>query len=364
MTSRKRVLNLPCGQLSLPTFMPDATFGVVRSLDVNDLINCGVQAVVMNAFHLMQRPGSTVIRALGGLHGFSGWTRPIVTDSGGFQAYSLIRQNPKLGSITDKGIIFRRERSSHKIILTPEKSIQLQLGYDADVLICLDECTHVNDPYEVQQKSVERTISWAKRCKAEYERRAKQRRKPRGVRPLLFAVVQGGGCPELRKECAEALLEMGFDGFAYGGYPLDEEGRLLSETIKFTRELVPKGFPMIALGIGHPSNVLECLRTGYDLFDSSLPTRDARQGRLYRSDAHNTYGHIYIQDKKCIKRKEHISPNCDCLTCSRYSLGYLHHLFRIRDTSYLRLATIHNLRFITSLIEDFTRHPSETQRNT
>ena len=365
-SSRKRYLNLPHGRISLPTFMPDATFGVVRSVDSNDLVRCGVQAVVMNVFHLMQNPGSSVIQESGGLHRFSGWNRPIITDSGGFQAYSLIRRNPKFGSLTKKGIVFRPEGSRRKFLLTPEKSVQLQLSYGSDLAICLDDCTHVTESFQSQKESVNRTINWAKRCRVEFERRIGQMHTTEELRPFLFAVVQGGGSYELRRECAESLLEMGFDGFGYGGYPLDSKGNLLIDIIRFTRELIPAEFPMIALGVGEPGNVMKCMKIGYDLFDSSMPTRDARQGRLYvfehdffhRSEWRDEkgYSYLYIQDKKHVKNKRPASPHCDCITCSNYSLAYLHHLFRISDPLYFRLATIHNLRFITLLMEHLARH--------
>jgi queuine tRNA-ribosyltransferase len=360
--SGKRVLKLPHGRLCSPSFMPDATFGVVRSLDSADLINCHVQAVVMNAFHLMQRPGSSVIQMLGGLHAFSGWSGPIVTDSGGFQAYSLLGRNPRFGSLTNKGVFFRPEGSSRRYFLTPEKSVQLQLSFGADIVICLDDCTHVDEPLEAQRESVDRTIDWAKRCKREFQQRVEWSSEPEGERPLLFAVVQGGGSYDLRKECAESLIETGFDGFAYGGYPLDSNGNLLTDMIRFTRELFPNEFPMIALGIGQPSNVLECLKSGYDLFDSSMPTRDARQGRLYqfrreffsRSERETvTCCYVYVGDKKYFRNRNPISSSCDCRTCTSYSLAYLNHLFRIRDPLYLRLATIHNLRFMSLLMENY-----------
>src|SRR6266568_3160049 len=224
-------LQLSHGQLSLPTFLPDATVGVVRSVDSIDLEHCGIQAVVMNTFHLMQRPGSSTITALGGLHKMSGWREPIVTDSGGFQAYSLIRQNSRYGYLNDKGITFQPDGSDRKFHLSPEKSIQLQLSYGADILICLDDCTHVDDPFETQQESVKRTIDWAKRCKREFHRLIQQKKLPPEQQPLLFAVIQGGGSRELRKHCADELLEIGFDGFGYGGWPLDSEGKLLTEII-------------------------------------------------------------------------------------------------------------------------------------
>jgi len=359
--TRSRYLELPNGKIVFPAFMPDATFGAVRSLDPMDLQGCGIQAVVMNAFHLMQHPGSSVIRALGGLHKFSGWNFPIVTDSGGFQAYSLVRQNPKLGSLTEKGMVFRPAGHNEKILLTPEKSIQLQLRYGSDLLICLDDCTHVEEPLQSQQDSVRRTIKWAERCKAEFTKTTEQKHHTREHKPKLFAVVQGGDNHELREECAQSLLDVGFDGYAYGGYPLDSQGNLLTETIRFTRELIPSEFPMIALGVGAPENVGECFRVGYDLFDSSMPTRDARQGRLYvfsqgsseppLRDRKAEYSRVYVQDEKHIKSREPVSPNCDCLTCSNYSLSFLHHLYKRKDPLYLRLASIHNLRFIVLLVE-------------
>src|SRR5947209_17737978 len=227
MSEFNNSLQLSHGQLRLPTFLPDATLGVVRNVDSTDLEQCGIQAVVMNTFHLMQRPGSSTIAALGGLHRMAGWPHPIITDSGGFQAYSLIRQNAKYGYMNEKGITFRPEGSDREFHLAPEKSIQLQVASGADIVICLDDCTHVDDPFEVQQESVARTIAWAKRCKAEFDRLLQQKRLPPEKRPLLFGVIQGGGFHELRKRCAGALLEMGFDGFGFGGWPLDGKGNLL-----------------------------------------------------------------------------------------------------------------------------------------
>jgi len=263
--------------------------------------------------------------------------------------------------LNDKGIIFQPEGSSRKFHLTPEKSVQLQLSYGADIVMCLDDCTHVDDPLDEQQKSVKRTLDWARRCKQEFQRLLQQKKIPRELRPLLFAVIQGGGSRELRKRCADELLEIGFDGFGYGGWPLDSEGKLLSEIIAYTRELVPAHFPMHALGVGHPANILECVAMGYDLFDSAMPTRDARHGRLYAftNDASTPlsswgpkwFTYIYINDDKTIKNAAPISPYCDCLSCSHYSIAFLHHLFKINDGLFLRLATIHNLRFMTQLME-------------
>ena len=192
-------IDLPHGRLDLPVYLPDATYGMVRSVDAADLEGCQVQAVVMNTFHLMQKPGSSTIQALGGLHRMSGWQRPIVTDSGGFQAYSLIHQNPKFGHLDEHGLTFQPEGSDRKFQLSPEKSVQLQISYGADVVICLDDCTHVDASRAEQERSVERTVAWAQRCKDEFERLIAQKRLKAERRPLLFGVIQGGGELDLRR---------------------------------------------------------------------------------------------------------------------------------------------------------------------
>ena len=351
-------LMLPHGTLQLPTFLPDATLGVVRSLDSGDVETCGIKAVVMNGYHLMQRPGSTTVQALGGLHRMSGWPHPIITDSGGFQAYSLIRENPKNGTLSDKGITFQPDGADRKYHLSPEKSIQLQMGYGADVVICLDDCTHADDPFERQQASVARTIAWARRCKDEFERLVQQKKLPPAQIPLIFGVIQGGNSRELRQECAAALLAIGFDGYGFGGWPLDGKGNLLTEMVAYVRELVPVALPLHALGVGHPGSIAACAALGYGIFDSAMPTRDARHGRMlaFTTDATSTpwqdtwFTHVYIEDERNRKSDGPIAPFCDCLCCTRYSLGYLHHLFKVNDTLFFRLATIHNLRFMAQLM--------------
>lgn len=354
------ILNLPHGTLHLPVFLPDATLGVVRAVDSVDLRNCEVQAVVMNTYHLMQHPGSSTVQALGGLHTMSGWPRPIITDSGGFQAYSLIHENPKYGKLTNDGIVFKPDGADRKYQLTPEKCVQLQMGYDTDVVMCLDDCTHVDAPPDEQREAVRRTIAWGKRCKREFLRLVQEKKLTEAQRPRLFGVVQGGGSRELRRECAEALLEIGFDGFGYGGWPLDGEGALVTDVLAYTRELIPAHFTMHALGIGHPVNIAACYQMGYELFDSALPTRDARRGRLYTfTDASSrpTAAHkdwfrfLYVTDDKYIKASEPVSEYCDCLTCTNYSRGYLRHLYQSNDATFMRLATLHNLRFMTRLMD-------------
>ncbi|MFN2138327.1 MAG: tRNA-ribosyltransferase family protein [Candidatus Promineifilaceae bacterium] len=354
-------LQLASGHLLLPAFLPDGTQGVVRAVDGQDLLAVQVQALQMNVYHLMQRPGSSTIQALGGLHAMAGWPRPIFTDSGGFQIYSLIRQNPKYGSINDRGATFMPSGSTRKFKLTPEKSVQLQMSYGSDVVICLDDCTHVDDAPVEQEKSVARTISWAARCKEEFLRQVEGRQLAEGKRPKLVAVVQGGNDVALRRHCAEALLEIGFDGYGYGGWPLDSDGNLLDDMLGLTRELIPPVFTLHALGVGHPANVAACVALGYELFDSVMPTRDARNGRLYRFTVDpaqtrlvgdNWFEFVYVGDKNQIKNSEPICATCDCLACRHYTVGYLHHLQKIGDHLFPRLATIHNLRFMTRLMSN------------
>lgn len=347
-------LQLPHGKIKFPVFLPDGTRGVVRAVSAADLKKTQIQALVMNTFHLMLKPGATTVSALGGLHQMSAWQGPILTDSGGFQAYSLIRENPKHGSISNKGLVFRQPDTKRKYQLTPEKTIQLQLSFGADVVICLDDCTHVDDDPATQAIAVDRTIAWATRCRKEFDRLADERGLEASTRPKLFAVVQGGGDKTERQRCAEALLEIGFDGYGYGGWPLDGEYNLLEEMLGYLRELIPPQFPMHALGVGHPEYIAACARMGYQMFDSALPTRDARRGRLYTFTGAEGLGgawfrFMYIYDDQHIRASRPVSEFCDCEACSNYSRGYLHHLFKLHDHLFFRLATIHNLRFMRLL---------------
>ncbi len=354
------ILPTPHGEVALPAFFPDATRGVVRSLDAADLEACGVSGLVVCAFHLARRPGSRCVQGLGGVHRLMGWQRPIISDSGGFQVFSLIRQNPKLGTLTRREAIFRLAEGGKAERLSPEKSIQIQLRLGADILVCLDDCTHPSDPPSEQMASVVRTIEWAERCKAEFERGVgrsprKDRLKAelRTGRPVLFGVVQGGADPELRRLCARELTAMGFDGYCYGGWPFDAGGRLLTKALALTADLLPADRPRYALGIGSPGALIACARMGYNLFDCALPTRDARRGRLYvfGDEGDLSYGRLYIRDGVNRRDRGPVSGACDCLCCRAYSRAYLHHLFAIGDSLAWRLATIHNLRFYAMLME-------------
>jgi queuine tRNA-ribosyltransferase len=362
-----RLIRTAHGSIECPAFLPDATRGVVRAVDGDDLRGCHVPGLVTSTFHLMQRPGSTTIVALGGLHAMMAWRGPVMTDSGGFQAYSIIRDHPRDGNITDDGIHFWPEGRTRKFSLAPEKSIRLQVSYGADIVVCLDQCTHADDPDDVQEASVRRTIAWAKRGKTELERLRCQKNATLDTWPLLFGVIQGGRSLDLRRRCADALLALDVQGLAFGGWPVASDGHLLVDLIAFTRELTPASLPFHALGIGHPESIVACARVGCDLFDSALPTRDARRGRLYTfaGDAParandftpGWFAFLYIQDDRHTKSEMPIVPGCECACCQMHSIGYLHHLFKIGDTLFARLATIHNLFFIHQVTETFRKSP-------
>ena len=315
----------------------------------------------MNIFHLMQKPGASTVKSLGGLHKMSGWNKAIFTDSGGFQAYSLIRNNVKSGSLTNNGITFYPEGSGRKFLLTPEKCIQLQVSFGSNVVFCLDDCTHIDAPTNEQTISVERTINWADRCRKEFDRLMGEKEITPEKQPKLFGIVQGGQSIDLRNRCANALLEIGFDGYGYGGWPLDANSNLVEDMLALVRELIPDEFTTHALGIGHPPYIIRCAKIGYGLFDSAMPTRDARHGRLYRftqytslslsSKGDDWFEYVYINDKRHIKSFAPIEENCNCPTCTHYSLGYLRHLFKINDGLYHQLATQHNLVFMVRLME-------------
>jgi len=342
------------GELPLPAFLPDATRAVVRTVDARDLEDCRVDGVVVNTLHLSSHPGVSVAASAGGVHRFMGWGRPVIADSGGFQVFSLIHDSPNAGSVTERGFTYRLSPGEPKETLTPKKCIEKQFKLGADIMVCLDYCTHPDDPPAVQRESVRLTVEWGRRCKETFTRLLAGWKGP--ARPLLFAVVQGGGDRDLRRQCAEGLREIGFDGYAYGGWPVSDEGALV-EMVHYVAELTPTELPRHALGIGKPENVVRAAAMGYDIFDCVIPTRDARHKRLYvAADGFATldgkfYTNLYLRDKKHIREFHPVEEGCDCLCCRRYTRAYLHHLFEIGDGLAPRLATMHNLRFYTRLLE-------------
>jgi queuine tRNA-ribosyltransferase len=350
------------GTLAVPTFLPDATRAGVRGLTSEDLRGVGIEGVVVNAFHLLRRPGARVVQAAGGIHEFMDWSGPILSDSGGFQVWSLIRQDPSRGVIRDNEVIFREPSTGEKWTLTPERIVGLQFQLGSDIVVCLDDCTDSEAPLAEQERSVERTVKWARRCREEFDRRVSVRgRRGTGAvdPPRIFAVVQGGGIEALRRQCATALAEIGFDGYGFGGWPLAADGSLLTDALRWVAEGLPEEAPKHALGIGRPDHVVSAFALGYSIFDCALPTRDARHGRLYAfrpgwgsqrpEPGDDFYRAVRIHDPEYRVLHAPVEEGCDCLLCSRYSAAYLHHLFKVGDMSAERLATLHNLRFYVRL---------------
>ncbi len=349
-------LETPRGSLPLPAFLPDATRAVVRTLDSGDVESCGIKALMVNALHLSDSPGVTLVKQAGGIHHFMGWNGPVASDSGGFQVLSLLADRPSAGNVSGKGIRYRPPGARKQTVWGPDRCIQQQLALGADILFCLDHCTHPGQPAEMQTQSVAHTVEWSKACRESFDRRTET--VDESSRPKLFAVVQGGEDPDLRRRCADALIDIGFDGYGYGGWPVSDDGGL-TDSVGLVSELVPEDVPRHGLGIGKPENLVRAHRLGYDTFDCVLPTRDARRKRLFVASSDlasaslsnsDFYRYLYITDERFARDTSPVDPLCGCQCCRSYSRSYLHHLLKIGDSAALRLATIHNLSFYSKLM--------------
>lgn len=342
----------------LPIFLPDATRAVVRSLDVTDLDKCGVEAVVVNTFHLMLSPGAKVLESAGGVGKFMNFDGLIVSDSGGFQIMSLIHKQQIKAKITEAGINFtwRIGGIDRKILFTPEESIRTQFAIKSDIMVALDYFTDPHSTAKEQQRSVDLTLIWAKRAKAEFEKQVRQRNLTAKTRPWLMGVLQGGVNPKLRETCAVELLKINFDLYGYGGWPLDKQGHFDRVTFAHNASLTPNNKPRFALGVGKPEDIILGRRLGYDFFDCVLPTRDARHGRLYWRMNKGKVRTLNLLQGKFTQDFAPIDSTCDCFTCGSYTRGYLHHLFKAKEVLAWRLSSIHNLFFYTNLINDLRNY--------
>lgn len=333
------------GKLKLPLFFPDATKAVVRSVDSQDILNTKTQGILVNTLHLYLDLGRNVLEKFNGIGPFMNWPGALISDSGGFQVMSLAKKGS--GKITDEGVSFHLNKKK-KVLLTPEKSIDFQLQLKTDLLVVLDDFTPPGASYDEAKETVKRTLHWAVRSKAEFDKQTRGQKN----KPYLVGVVQGGFFPDLRKECTLKLAEIGFDGYGYGGWPINNEGKFDYLSAQIIVDNTPKGSLLYGLGIGKPDEVVNLFKMGYEIFDCVLPTRDARHGRLYVSDNGVKGYKFYAPDKEryyCDDEK--IDENCDCLLCQNYSRAYLRHLYKIEDLTAVRLATIHNLRFYAQLME-------------
>ncbi len=328
------------GTVETPVFMPCGTQGTVKALTPQELVQEGVELLVCNTYHLSLRPGPEVIAALGGLHRFMGWGGPILTDSGGYQVYSLAR----LRRITEEGVTFQSHLDGSSHLLTPEKAIAIQEALQADILMVLDECLPYPVSYEEAKASLERTLHWARRC----------RRAHHDGNSALFGIVQGGVFKDLRAKGAEALQEIGFDGYALGGLSVGEGTEVMYEVVSFTTPLLPEEKPRYLMGVGTPEDLVECVARGIDMFDCVLPTRHARTGSLFTSE-----GNLSLKAARYARDERPVDPTCTCYTCRNFSRAYLRHLFLANEILGLRLNTLHNLHFYLSLMEEIRRAITE-----
>ncbi|OGM08381.1 hypothetical protein A2Z67_01505 [Candidatus Woesebacteria bacterium RBG_13_36_22] len=357
---RRRIFKSQAGNFPLPIFFPDATRGYIKAVDIKDLENTKTIGILVNTYHLYKDLGISVVKKFNGIRNFMGWNGAVISDSGGFQVMTLAKRGSKKGKIDDSGVTFK-SLGDKKVMLTPEDSIRFQLDLKTDLLVVLDDFTPPNADYEEAKESVRRTVLWAKRSKEEFLRICKERKINEDQKPYLIGVVQGGDYLDLRKECTRDLVEIGFDGLGYGGWPITTEGIFNYEVAEIIADYSPSEYLLYGLGIGKPDEIVKCNKIGFQIFDCVLPTRDARHKRLYVYDADsvnkidlnaNKFYSYYVPDKeRYLKDKSPVSKACDCLLCKNYSRGYLAHLFRSKETSALRLSTIHNLRFYSLLME-------------
>ena len=330
--ARTGVLHTPHGDIQTPIFMPVGTLATVKFLDSQELDALGAQIILANTYHLWLRPGCDVLTKAGGVHNFMNYHRPMLTDSGGFQVFSLA-ENRK---ISEEGVTFKSHLDGSKLFMSPEESIRIQNIIGADIMMSFDECIPFPATYEYAKKSTERTIRWAKRGKDAHQRDDQ----------ALFGIVQGGDYQDLREMCAKALTEMNFDGYSIGGTSVGEDKETMYRMIDYAVKYLPENKPRYLMGVGAVNDLLEGVARNVDMFDCVLPTRIARHGTLMTSQ-----GRINI--KRSIYKEDFtpLDPNCDCETCRNYSRAYLHHLFRCNEGLGQRLLSIHNLRYLVSLME-------------
>ncbi len=329
---RAGVLRTAHGEVPTPAFMPVATQGTVKALGTDDLLALGARIVLSNTYHLNLRPGVRIIRRHGGLHGFMGWEGPLLTDSGGFQVYSL----GLLRTLDDEGVTFKSHLDGSPQRLTPESALAIQEALGSDVAMALDVCPPAEAAQAELRRAVELTTAWAARCRA-------ARARPE---QLLFGIVQGGTDLALRRESAGAITGLGFDGYAIGGLSVGERKAQMYETVEAVAALLPADRPRYLMGVGSPEDLVEAVALGIDLFDCVLPTRMARNGGFYAPE-----GRLNIYNARFKEQTGPVEHGCECYTCRHHSAAYLHHLFQARELLAYHLATIHNLHFYLRLME-------------
>ncbi len=357
-TARSGQIKTKNGVIDTPFFMPIATKGTVKNIMPEELESIGAQIILGNTYHLWLRPGDELIAKAGGLHNFMRWDKPILTDSGGFQVFSLgARAKTNFGKsgvkITDEGVEFCDPENGTKHFMTPEKSIEIQLNLDSDIIMVFDECPPFPASHKEVEIAVERTTAWAKRCLKYFNQKTKKIK-----RPLLFAIVQGGVYEDLRKKSAQALVEIGFDGYAIGGVAVGEPREKMAEILQWVLPILPEDKPRYLMGLGRPEEIVSAVMAGVDMFDCVIPTREGRHGRLFlrkntkKIITNNFYETININNEKFKADFAPVDAKCDCLLCKNYSRAYLRHLFAVKEPLALRLASLHNLKFYLDLMAE------------
>jgi queuine tRNA-ribosyltransferase len=380
--SRVGKIQTKSGEINTPFFMPIATKGAVKNLTPEELREIGAEIVLGNTYHLWLRPGDKLIKKSGDLHQFMNWPGPILTDSGGFQVFSLgERAKKNFGKsgvvLSEKGVEFSDPINGKKYFMSPEKSIEIQLNLGSDIIMVLDECPPFPCTYEDAKKSMELTTRWAERCKKYFEKNLKSKiqnpnykQNPKSKiqkffnRPLLFAIVQGSVYKDLREESAKQLVAMGFDGYAIGGVAVGEPREKMKEILQWVLPLLPEDKPRYLMGLGRPEEIVEAVASGVDMFDCVIPTREGRHGRLFirkgksqisnlksQKNGKNFYETININNEKYKEDFSPIDKNCDCYACRNYSRAYIRHLFAVEESLALRLVSVHNLKFYLDLMK-------------
>ena len=330
--ARRGRLELSNGTVETPVFMPVGTYGAVKTMTSEELISIGTEIILANTFHLMLRPGADVIEKFGGLHRFMHWSKPILTDSGGYQVFSLAKSR----KITEQGVHFRSPVDGEKIFLGPEEAIKMQHILDSEIVMVFDECT----PYPCSEKdasdSMKLSLKWADRSKKSHGKN----------KNALFGIIQGGMYPGLREDSLNALCEIGFDGYAIGGLSVGEPIELMLEILDRITSKMPEKKPRYLMGVGTPENIVQAVCEGIDMFDCVMPTRNARNGHLFTE-----YGDIRIKNATYKLDQLPLDETCNCYTCKNYSRAYLHHLSKTNEILGARLNTKHNLYYYQSLMK-------------
>ena len=334
--ARRGRLTLEHGVVETPVFMPVGTYGTVKGMLPRDIEEIQAQIILGNTFHLYLRPGLDVVKEHGGLHEFIKWDKPILTDSGGFQVFSL----GAMRKIKEEGVTFRSPIDGSKVFLSPEVSMEIQKVLNSDIVMIFDECTPYPATHEEAQKSLQLSLRWAKRCKTHHHEVLDNKN-------ALFGIIQGGMYEDLRDESLEGLLEIGFDGYAIGGLSVGEPKEEMIKVLDYLPNKMPHDKPRYLMGVGKPEDIVEGIRRGVDMFDCVMPTRNARNGHYFVTD-----GLVRIRNSKYRHDQSPLDPHCDCYTCKNFTRAYLFHLEKCGEMLGSMLGTIHNLRYYQRFTQD------------